>query len=175
MSHHAHWLDRLAVRSTRREALRTVAAAGVAGVTVPAIVRPGTTMAQGTGTECRKGCDWTSGRQFQAAGQACRQLTLTGVTQIAVAIAYVPLYLKYTGDGVVTLARQWGCWDRAVLEHKARSYDCLQPGCPGFDPKAPGGPCDGCNQNCCTCQASDDGYICCVFACGDAEHNCCPV
>jgi hypothetical protein len=44
---------------------------------------------------------------------------------------------------------QKGCqWELMILRHKADSWDCSQPGCPHFDPKSPGAPCDSCRDHC---------------------------
>jgi hypothetical protein len=167
----SHWLDRLAVRSTRREALRTVAA-GAAAVALPAL-RPSTAQAEGP-TDCRKGCLWTNRQRYRPRVEKCLTIRRAAAAKIAGAGAYPALAVVLIPAAWIDALAYSTCLDRAVLESKAGAYDCLQPNCPGFDPKAPGGPCDTCRDNCCTCQASDTGYICCVFSCGDPVHNCCP-
>jgi hypothetical protein len=165
-----HWFDRLTVRLTRRQALK--AAAGVTGTALAwPLLRNSVPAGAGTITvdDCFKGCTWTAYSDSQAAAQSCANKaigTYLGMlaTSPLLAIGALPL-LK-------TL--ETNCLDSAVLQQKADYYDCMRPNCNGFDPKEPGGPCDGCKDNCCTCAASANGYICCVFQCDDEEHSCCP-
>jgi hypothetical protein len=55
-------------------------------------------------------------------------------------------------------------------------YECFQPGCSGFDPKAEGGPCASCEPPyyCNPCAALDEGYVCCVYGPSDCHGDCCP-
>src|SRR5205085_465475 len=54
------------------------------------------------------------------------------------------------------------CAEQANLRTKAQNWDCLQPNCPGFDPKAKGGPCDTCQDVCCPDSQVANGYSCCL-------------
>jgi hypothetical protein len=165
-----HWFDRLATMQTRRQAIRSSLAA-VAALTFP-LDRARGARAAGP-NDCQKGCIWTANESYHAAMARC---DAAGFKPAAIAV-----YLGFWGgpfnvvsgvviDAIVTPA----CQDQAVLALKSSGWDCIQPGCPGFDPTAPGGPCADCHQNCCTCPASTNGYICCAFACDDTNHNCCP-
>jgi hypothetical protein len=150
-----HWFDQLSTRLTRRQVVKgaLVGAAALAGAT------PGASTARADASEkCFKGCVWTANQRYEAAKSAC----LPSVYSIGGPYA------------AIARADRAGCLDKALLAYKADWYDCAQPGCSGFDPKQKGGPCDGCSNNCCTCQASTNGYICCVFTCDDPMHNCCP-
>jgi hypothetical protein len=161
-------------RSTRRQALRAALAA--AALTLPfAGAKVSTARAAGP-TDCRKGCQWTAGRAFQASNQNCGVMAATNELNALVTI-FMPVPLGLNLAAYRSLSAGSGlaaCYDHALLVNKATLYNCLQPFCPGFDPKKEGGPCDGCRDNCCPCQASDNGYICCIFECDDSEHNCCP-
>jgi hypothetical protein len=57
------------------------------------------------------------------------------------------------------------CDERALVSQKAALYDCLQPGCNGFDPKQKGGPCDTCTATCCADPTVISGYSCCALGC----------
>jgi hypothetical protein len=150
------------LQGTRRQALRA-AFAGVVGLTLPVALRTAPAAAAGP-ADCRKGCGVAVGTHYHQALDACR----IGDVSAGVLLLLNPFV------GLASVNLNTLCFDLATLRAKAASFDCFQPNCPGFDPRAAGGPCDGCNDFCCTCQASDTGYICCVFPCDDANHNCCP-
>ncbi len=157
-----HWFDRFSTRLSRRQVVK----GALFGTAALAVRMPGAPPARAdapSSQKCFKGCVWTAQQHYDSRRNACRQGDYG-----------VPVY----GDGgpigrALAAARQ-KCFDDALLQYKADWYDCNQPSCGGFDPKQKGGPCDGCSNNCCTCQASDNGYICCVFTCDDPNHNCCP-
>lgn len=154
-------LDRLGAPHTRRQALKSALAG--AALTVP--LGRHVAAAQGGGSnECQKGCNWTADRHFRNTQNICIQ----GHVDARYVIWYAPVV------GILKAVRSARCVDASVVQHKADQFDCAQPGCSGFDPKAPGGPCDTCADNCCPCQASPNGYICCIFPCNDPDHNCCP-
>jgi hypothetical protein len=147
---------------TRRQALRA-ALAGAAALTLPLGVRAAPARAAGP-NDCRKGCDWTVDQRFASNWNGC----VNTLASTPLLLLYAPLLsATQTINALI-------CRDRTILSHKAGHYDCSQPNCPGFDPKAAGGPCDTCRDSCCPCQASVSGYICCIFPCGDPDHNCCP-
>jgi hypothetical protein len=161
--------DILAGRPTRRQALRAALAA--AALTLPfAAAKVPKARAAGP-TDCRKGCLWTAGRDVQTREAACVNRFVVDYVGSFLSLPFNPLGLQ---NGVRNLIQLESCRDRNVLTSKAAYYDCLQPDCPGFDPKKEGGPCDGCRDNCCPCQASEVGYICCIFLCDDPDHSCCP-
>jgi hypothetical protein len=165
-----HWFDRLTIRVTRRQALR--AAAGVTGLALAWPLLRDDVPAGADSIpvdDCYKGCTWTAYSLSQAARQSCAN-TAVG-TYLALEVSFGALSF-----GVLPLLKtiSASCVDSAVLQQKADYYDCMKPNCNGFDPTQPGGPCDGCKNNCCTCAGSDNGYICCVFQCDDEENNCCP-
>jgi hypothetical protein len=163
-----HWFDRLAVRHTRRQALGTSLAAAAA-LTVP-LLRPRAARASGP-FDCGKGCQWTANRRFAAALQKCGGLAATGGGLLE-RWGWVPV-LPIVAAQYATAAAH--CLDNAVIDSKAASWLCHQPGCPGFDPNAPDAPCAACKGNpCCTCAASTNGYICCAYPCDDPGHDCCP-
>jgi hypothetical protein len=151
------------LHGTRRQALRA-AFAGVVGLTLPAVLRTVPAAAAGP-ADCRKGCAYMSGVHYQSALSSCRVGDITA----GVLLLFVNPFV-----GLASAQANSLCFDVATLKAKADGFDCFQPNCPGFDPRASGGPCDGCTDYCCTCQASGTGYICCVFPCDDANHNCCP-
>jgi len=149
---------------TRRQALKATVAA--AALTLPlGRLRSTAALAAGTaGGDCQKGCAFTADKAFGTARSRCNYSLYANATGM---LLNPLVYLAS-----VTQAHE--CLDRAILTNKAKLYDCLQPGCPGFDPKGPDGPCETCKDNCCPCQASDTGYICCVFPCNDPNNHCCP-
>lgn len=151
----------LAQPRTRRQVVR----AALAGAALTLPLARGVTPARAAGqSDCRKGCLYTAGRRFDSQWDSCHA-QLIGSTFL---FFYAPI------AGAIESLQASLCADRAVLRFKASAYDCSRPGCPGFDPKGPDGPCDGCRDNCCTCQASPNGYICCIFDCDDPDHQCCP-
>ncbi len=160
-----HWLDRLSVRLTRRQAMK----AGLAGALVAGapLARPPAAGAIGASASlpCFKGCVWTDNNHFQTAFAACT--VNLGVGSLSYLIS--PVF------GLFSSGQALQCKDTAILHQKAGYNDCVQgDDCGGFNPKQSGGPCASCNNNCCPCGASDNGYICCVFDCNDPTNNCCP-
>lgn len=172
MSANGHWLDRLALRLTRREALRG-ALAGTVAVALPLAARTPTARAASP-RDCRKGCWWFAEKEYGSRERVCDALAASS-TRTALAAGVFPILgVSLIASASRQLVNYSSCLDRNVLQNKADAYDCLQDNCPGFDPRKAGGPCDGCPVQCCTCQASQNGYICCIFECGDPTHNCCP-
>jgi hypothetical protein len=162
-------------RSTRRQALR--AALGAAALTLPfAWAKAPKARAAAGPTDCQKGCRWTAGRDFQARNQNCGVQAAVNELNALVTL-FMPIPISLNAAAFKSISAGGGlaqCYDHNLMVNKAALYDCSQPFCPGFDPKKEGGPCDGCRDNCCPCQASENGFICCIFACDDPEHNCCP-
>jgi len=140
-----HWFDRLATGVTRRQALRATVAGAV--LTLP-LARP----------------------PFAAPEKGGLKAYLIWAFGPAVGLSFFTIPVgAYYGD-----ARAMRCADAALLRQKASQATCLEPFCPGFSPYANGGPCDGVQDNCCPCAASDNGYIPCTYACNDPSHSCCP-
>ena len=166
-----HWLDRLASRYTRRQALKA-AAAGAALTTFP-LLRAAPALADDAHA-CQQGCLWTS-HQTAAAGHV--RCNLTGSLAYLLVIGYGPGlglgYLAFPASGYAGIAVGLSCSDSVNLQQKADNHDCLQPDCPGFDPKGAHGPCEGVTANCCPCGTVLQGYQPCVYDCNDPTHDCC--
>jgi hypothetical protein len=177
------WLDRLMTVRSRREALK-MALAGAAALTLP-LARSRLQPADNA-SACEQGCRYYWGlTAYQAALSSCdnygatvaaanfsmRFLLTAQVTALGAFFTYVPNEVTAVLQGH---SAQSACYDQAVFNAKAHAWDCLQPGCPGFNPKAPDGPCAPCHANCCTCSQVAEGYICCIYSCDDPDHSCCP-
>jgi hypothetical protein len=169
----SHWLDRLALRLTRRQALKA-AAAGAAVSAFP-LLRAAPALADDPHA-CQQGCLWTSHQTVESGRSGCA-LKSSGLGLFV--IGYGPLLgAGLFGGGAagtyVGLASVQNCLDGLFAQAKADNHDCLQPNCPGFDPKQENGPCEGVTDNCCPCASVVSGYIPCIYPCGDPNHNCCP-
>ncbi len=169
----AHWLDRLAVRFTRRQALQS-AAAGAALAAFP-LLRSAPAVAADPHA-CRQGCLWTSHQTAEHGFDRCSTAgTITGLLYYGyggpIGLGWLGPFAKATYEG---LKVQVPCNDRVAASAKAANADCRQPGCPGFDPKGENGPCAGVQDNCCPCPGVIQGYIPCVYPCDDTAHSCCP-
>lgn len=164
MSAEGGWLDELAVRATRGGFLRALALAA-GGLALP-LARPRAgTAAAGDPAACRKGCFYAAHRRFLGSDAACT----ANLAQLGLGTGgFVGLWSNpYYGLAVegVAMIRSVSCTERARLTQKAAQWDCLQPDCPGFDPAAAGGPCDGCQSaggHCCPDQQVVAGYSCCT-------------
>jgi hypothetical protein len=147
-----HFPNPLAARRTRRQLLR--AALAGAALTVP-LVR-GAAPARAAGPhDCQKGCLWTADRRFRDRFDYCYGQGVLANTFF--------VFLPVLSAARLQLALL--CMDRAVLQHKASSFDCSQPNCPGFDPTAAGGPCEDCKKSggiCCPDPTQQQGYACCT-------------
>lgn len=170
-----YWLDELAVRATRGRFLRTTIAA-VGGLVFPLVRAHPATSAANDPTACRKGCFYMAHRTADRTLQACR----TSVRQQALPDLLATLWVSPFLGGAMLLAEpsHEDCADRTLLVQKATLWDCMQPDCPGFDPAAAGGPCDGCQAaggHCCPDQAVVSGYSCCTGTggCCDPSGNGC--
>jgi hypothetical protein len=157
---HEHWLDRLAVRRTRRQVLQS-ALAGVA-VTMP-FVRSTPASAADDPNACRKGCFYTSFRKRLRAYDRCEKTYGSSLIAggLATGFAFFPMSAALAAGSAANLA----CLELADLAQKAMQYDCLQPDCPGFDPKGADGPCENCVSSggtCCPDQKQLQGYACCT-------------
>jgi hypothetical protein len=177
-----HWFDLLAAPRTRRQ----VVGAAVAGVafTLPFVRAAYGSSSAGCNaqpwknpTDCRAGCAWTSYVTYEAAVTKCRaaadKIFGAGVAS-SVVILWNPIpYIVNTQTA--ELARLL-CGNQALIEHKARAYDCQTPDCPGFDPCGPNGPCADCNKvpgaYCCPDPQVLQGYSCCSECCSPDGAGC---
>ena len=177
-----HWFDRLSAPQTRTRLLKSALAAGV--LTLP-FARP----ALGSlGTTTRtSGCDVRV--DPQTCGNACRATvdahfvntadhTCQGVASgIGAGTAGVllgsPVVAVLAGRSVKQLALS-KCLQAALLVEKAGHADCLEPGCPGFDPCDPLGPCAyflSIGLKCCPSSGIQTGYLPCN-CCADSGDGC---
>lgn len=157
-----HWLDRLSLSLTRRQALR--AALAGASLTLPlGLVR---NARAADPNDCRTGCLYTSLRKFEQARNGCDIRFFKAQAT----------YLLNPALAVGQYLAAFACMETAVLVHKARAYDCYQPNCSGFDPKGKDGPCEHipAGSNCCVCPNVPTGYVPCYFSCDDPKNRCCP-
>ena len=166
------WFDRLAARPhTRRQGLKAAAmgTAGVIGASLPFAHSPATAAAA-SDSDCRKGCVYFSNQEW-----AHRQQEYAG-TELALNVTFSLLGPGAAGWTLVFGELHTQAIDRELTTHRRQVYECFQPGCSGFDPKVPGGPCDGCEAPfyCNPCAVLDSGYICCVYAPKDCHGDCCP-
>jgi hypothetical protein len=164
-----HWFDRLTARITRREALKRGAVA-TALLSLPAL-RPSPALAA---DNCAKGCSWTAhqnaGRNLQtcranytAANDTSTGIIIQGTFRVGI-FAIGAAFLNDSHD--LSVFHQ--CQDFALLTQKAANWDCLKPGCSGFDPMQKGGPCDTCTSSigsCCVDPTVAQGYSCCTLGC----------
>jgi hypothetical protein len=167
----AHWLDRLATRYTRRQALKA-AAAGAALSTLP-LLRTAPALADDPDA-CRQGCLWTA---HQTASSGYNHCTFGSHGAGLLIIGYGPaLGLGLFAAPLAGGTAAWldnSCKDRVAANQKADNAACLQPGCPDFNPKAPNGPCADTHEYCCPCTTVVQGYQPCAFPCDDPSHDCC--
>jgi hypothetical protein len=143
----AHWLDRLAVRINRRQALKAAAASALA---LPLL---GASAAEADDpTACRKGCMVTSHAVFDNETAPCF-VRANGKMDAAIILA--PLTFGLTISSIISAPVKsfMNCVDTATLE----------PNCPGFNPTGPLGPCETCKGNCCPDQNTETGYYCCTI------------
>jgi hypothetical protein len=169
-----HWFDRLATGMTRRTALK----AGLAAAAAIALPLTRVPRAAAFATDpCARGCVRFAQQRQGAANAYCENArSAIGDNSLGLWVAswIVPVFAPIALGEAVGANRAYGtCIDKAMTAAKVAAYDCYQPGCSGFDPKQPGGPCDTCEQNCCVCPGIPNGFICCFYDCGDPNHNCC--
>lgn len=157
-----HWLDRLAVSQTRRQLVRSALAG--AALTLP-FARSAAASGVADPHACRKGCFYTAQQQYLRASGICDQSS--GVPILLGNVLYPAFVAPTTALLSLPLLQQYLCKEAVALAQKARQYDCLQPDCPGFDPKGPDGPCELCVSSggtCCPDQKQHTGYACCTAA-----------
>jgi hypothetical protein len=162
-----HWFDRLAVRTTRRGALKVAALAG-AGLALP-LSRAETAKAADPHA-CQQGCNWAAHQRYSSNTNRCD--VATGLTSGGASglFGFTPglSFLIIPAAIRAALAAGDRCYDTALVSEKAAMFDCLQPNCPGFDPKAAGGPCETCTSDvgsCCPDPLVVQGYSCCTLGC----------
>jgi hypothetical protein len=152
---------------TRRQALK--AALASVSLTLPigiGLGRGATARAAPGPNSCRKGCLYAADRKYRALTGSC------GVNLIWSAETYLltPFSaLKAPADllGLVS------CFDRTILAHKAKSFECNEPNCPNFDPYKENPACEGCpSGKCCTAPSQVAGYACCSVCCAPSGDGC---
>jgi len=158
-----YWLDRIALRLTRRDALKAML--GGAALALP-LARTGSARAANPNA-CQQGCNWTTHQAYDSQVTTCG---LQGLGAGLLAVGYAPLAglsLFAVGGGAIALQLKvsYHCLDNAMLQQKMDQEQCREPGCPGFDAKAKGGPCDTCTASCCPDPAVVTGYSCCTLGC----------
>lgn len=167
-----HWLDRLATPHTRRHSFKATLA--VAALTFP-LARAAQARADNPNSSdphaCQKGCIYASDRTVLAAFAECerkRHFIQRGGAEF--------FLLGSLGGGLNAIGGAialYGCNDNAILGAKARNWDCLQPGCPGFEPAGEWGPCRNCASingcQCCPDSSSATGYT----YCSSLSNHCC--
>lgn len=155
-----HWFDRLSVAYTRRQGLKAALAA--AALTLPFARAERATAAHPSSDSCKQGCLWNNYQQYRRRVQACNDASARsgygGMLQLLYGGGVLGSLVTTGSNGIsYTL-----CRERALTLGKAGAYDCLWPGCPGFDPDGPGGPCEPCTQTpdckCCPDPSSPIGY-----------------
>lgn len=168
------WFDRLAAPHTRRKSLR-VAAAGAAaavGAAIPLASKPEEAEAAPNPNDCRQGCVFVANQSYAnlRRAQNASYWAVQGPLYVGLAgMALGPVLSLLLSRDSRTQA------DLALKDHKAEIQSCFQPFCPGFNPKAAGGPCDGCEAPyfCNPCALIESGYICCIYEQGDCHGDCC--
>jgi len=171
-----HWFDRLA---TRRQVV--AGALGAMALTLPLVrAAPARTARLGCSAEtsgnphaCQTGCFYATHKRFLDTSDHCDDLyDVSYGFALALALFNPPLGLA---SDVLQLARYNECLDRAMTRQKADAFDCMKPGCPGFDPCGAYGPCAVCLEGAKCCPAPDDnqlGYVCCACCNPDTGEGC---
>lgn len=184
MSESSHWFDRLMTPRTRRQALTELLGAA-AVVTLPTALlarSPARSEPEDGSNLCQRGCLYYYGStnydneydscvnhdSAKAGVQfALRLYTLAGASALA-ALLTTPHAVAIDALTNTTAA---SCRDQALLNAKAKSFDCLQPNCSGFNPKGEGGPCATCKASCCADPGVVNGYSCCNLC--SSHGGCC--
>jgi hypothetical protein len=163
-----HWLDRLAVRHTRRHAFKATLAA--AAITLP-LVRTGRARAAEDLHACQKGCLYASHRHARGAFEKCQKNAPLRGPLIETLFLGQGIYggAKVVALGVAVAA----CYDTALLYQKERNELCAVNGCPGFNPYDEWGPCKNCATingcQCCPDPSAPTGYT----YCSSLSNYCC--
>lgn len=166
------WFDRLSAPHTRRQSLKVAAAGAAAAVGASLPLAGQVTEAEAASAhDCRQGCVWMAG-QIYARGQRQNEATYWTST-IFTARALGPLLGPFFSVWVRGKRREFA--DELWINYRLNKSTCEKPFCPGFDPKRPGGPCDGCNPPlyCNPCDLVPSGYTCCIYEPSDCHGDCC--
>jgi hypothetical protein len=172
-----HWLDRLAVLQTRRQVLRA-ALAGAALTIIPFTgTRPARASRRGVRAatvDCAKGCEYANHLRTEDALNGCSKGADHGILASTALVLFVNPF-QAIANTALSAAQFSLCQNQALLRQKAANWDCLKPGCPGFDPHDKQyGPCASCDRikaMCCPESAIPSGYQCCI--CCDPKGNGC--
>src|SRR5687767_15277813 len=116
-------MDRLAVETTRRQGLKAVL-----GAVILALPFGRAGQAHGShvsSDNCKRGCLWAADGTYRRKWNACHDRFGTSLHLGTLSGLYNPLaggvrYASAAADFAI-------CTDRALLNKKATSYDCLQP------------------------------------------------
>jgi hypothetical protein len=154
-----HWLDRLAARYTRRQALKGGAIAAAA-LTLPG-VRVAEAAADPDPTACREGCQAFTHIKAFGALTACASQWSTDI-YLAGTVLYESMARAMWYEANDTLQR---CMDSALIDQAFSQVECFMPNCPDYDPHQPGGPCENCTSFCCVDATAPLGYTCCAVCC----------
>ena len=114
-------------------------------------------------TACRKGCLRVFHEQAPSfVGKCCSK----GLLNAYFWLGYGPTlglgFFSAPVAGYKSGVAMDRCLGNSLAQWKLDNYDCVQPGCPGFDPKMKGGPCEFCGAQCCADQSVDEGSSCCL-------------
>jgi hypothetical protein len=150
-------------RTTRRQAL-ALAAAGA--WSLPLLRSYGAAAATGRTTDlCQRGCANTAIRITGARLDRCLSQTGGRLAALTAVLLYSGNIFGYAASAGANFIGASICANQAQLNGKAMQWDCLQPGCPGFDPFSEYGPCRNCktipNCLCCPDPSALDGYTYC--------------
>jgi hypothetical protein len=172
-----HLFDRLAAPASRRQVLK----AAIGGIVLALPFDLAAVAHADDGHDCLWGCEWFSFNKTDEAIAACQAPYKSCIAGFKSRVAPIPLLGGLSGPvaeaacGRALAARAARCGERALVEQKARQWDCLQPGCPGFDKDGPGGPCEPCNRvgaPCCPDPNVAQGYSCCAQCCSPTGKGC---
>jgi hypothetical protein len=172
-----HWFDRLTVPHTRRTSLKALAAGlgGAAVATLPGAVEPEPAQAAESPHACRKGCFYVAGQIWRDGINDCGYLgTLEySLDNLLIHGPIVPWLVPVAN--IVYAGRMQRCFDRSGAAAMTAAAPCNANNCPGFNPyEGRHAPCQCVPGNYCyPCEASTNGYICCIYAPGDCHGNCC--
>jgi hypothetical protein len=155
-----HWFDRLGASYTRRQGVKAALAAA-AGLMLPFARTWRAEASHPSMDKCKTGCLYTADRKYEDRVNRCRSQANFEITISVAEFLYGKIPQGLFHEGVALNMYQY-CRDQALLQKKAQSYDCLKPGCPGFDPDGEFGPCEPCthvdNCKCCPDPSNPVGY-----------------
>jgi hypothetical protein len=173
-----HWFDRLTAPHTRRTSLKALGAGlvGAAAATVPAVVKPAPAQAAESPIACRKGCLYVSDQIWAQGVINCGfeggfQHSIADLVHGVVAPWLVPI------ANIMWQSKSQRCFNSFAGLSSEAAAPCLSNYCPGFDPYlGPYAPCQCApGDYCYPCEASTNGYLCCIYKPGDCHGDCCTV